>query len=116
RGQNTRSAPSAADFRRRADAGIRHAPRHVRISVGCTYGFSAHGAGPGVSTAGAARAGAGVPRLGPSARPLMVALAVVEPDRAHPTRAIRWAVPEDRGAIVAFCRSTWGAEGSDYIE
>ena len=29
---------------------------------------------------------------------------------------IRPAVPEDRGAIVAFCRSTWGAESSDYIE
>jgi len=46
----------------------------------------------------------------------MVALAVVEPDRAHPACVIRRAVPEDRGAIVAFCRSTWGAEQSDYIE
>jgi len=46
----------------------------------------------------------------------MVALAVVEPDRAHPARVIRPAVPEDRGAIVAFCRSTWGGENSDYIE
>jgi GNAT superfamily N-acetyltransferase len=29
---------------------------------------------------------------------------------------MRRAVPEDRGAIVAFCRSTWGGENSDYIE
>src|SRR5438105_63372 len=47
---------------------------------------------------------------------LVVALAVVEPDRAHPARVIRPAVPEDRGAIVAFCRTTWGGENSDYIE
>ena len=47
---------------------------------------------------------------------LVVALAVVEPDRAHPARVIRPAIPEDRGAIVAFCRTTWGGENSDYIE
>jgi len=46
----------------------------------------------------------------------MIALAVVEPDRAHPAPVIRRAIPEDRGGIVAFCRSTWGAESSDYIE
>lgn len=31
-------------------------------------------------------------------------------------RVIRPAVPDDRNAIVDFCRSTWGAEGTDYIE
>src|SRR5205807_7488777 len=46
---------------------------------------------------------------------LVVALAVVEPDRAHPARVIRPAIPEDRGAIVAFCRTTWGGENSDSI-
>jgi N-acetylglutamate synthase-like GNAT family acetyltransferase len=46
----------------------------------------------------------------------MVRLAVVEPGAAPPAPSVRPAGLEDRSAIIEFCRSTWGPEGTDYIE